>query len=59
MLKGASMQKLRVIATLPVPDYRALEQQAKQDVRTVEQQASFLLRRVLAEQDRQAVEVAS
>jgi hypothetical protein len=52
------MQKRRVIVTLPAPDYRALEHQARQDVRTAEQQASFLLRRVLSEPDRRASEAA-
>jgi hypothetical protein len=50
------MQKRRVIVTLPAPDYKVLEQQARQNIRTAEQQASFLLRRLLGEPDRQPVE---
>jgi hypothetical protein len=53
------MQKRRVIVTLPAPDYKALEQQARQDVRTTEQQASFLLRRVLVGMVHQPAEAAS
>lgn len=47
------MQKRRLVVTLPTPAYRNLEEQAKQDVRTAEQQASYLLRRILSSSDRQ------
>ena len=52
------MQNRRVIVTLPAPEYKALEQQARRDVRTTEQQASFLLRRELSTPTRQATETA-
>jgi hypothetical protein len=45
------MQKRRLIITLPAPDYRMLEQQAREDVRSAEQQASYLLRRLLSSDD--------
>lgn len=50
------MQKRRVTVTLPTPGYRALERRARQDVRTAEQQASYLLRQILAMPERQPAE---
>ena len=43
------MQRRRLLITLPSDAYRLLEQLARREERATDQQASFLLRRTLAE----------
>lgn len=50
------MQKRRLVVTLPGPAYKTLEERARDDVRTTEQQASYLLRRLLTGQIDQSTE---
>jgi len=42
------MQRRRVVITLPIPDYRRLQDLASREERAVDQQASFVLRQALA-----------
>ena len=45
------MRRRHIVISLPGMDYQRLVQLAEREERAVDQQASFLLRRVLAESD--------
>lgn len=40
--------KRRILITIPTPDYRALEALAKREERTPDQQASYLIKQLVA-----------